>query len=115
MSKSETMYIAFPFGGSIPGPVLNEKEDKKVGPHDPIRVPRSYGEHLVSDRFAYEAEAPKKASKQIREKDALLKDLETKLVAMRTAAGEAQDLDERGRFETEADKIEAEVSALKQS
>lgn len=115
MSKSETMYIAFPFGGSIPGPVLNEKEDRKVGPHDPVRVPRSYGEHLVNDRFAYEAEPPKKAAKPVPPKDVTIEDLEARLAATHKAIGEAADLEAKGKLEAEAAAIEAEIAALKKA
>ncbi|HEV2504404.1 MAG TPA: hypothetical protein VGV39_15100 [Mesorhizobium sp.] len=59
MSKNETMHIAFPNGGSIPASVLKEKDDRKVGPHEAVRVPRSYGEHMVANRFAYEADPAK--------------------------------------------------------
>lgn len=60
MSKSDKMFIAFPNGGILPADISGG-EEKKVSAHEPVRVPRTYGEHLVSDHFAYEAEPPKKA------------------------------------------------------
>ncbi|MDG4895564.1 hypothetical protein P9272_18500 [Mesorhizobium sp. WSM4976] len=55
MSKS--IWIAFRNGGIIPAAVAGGKE-KKVGPHEPVEVPESYGQHLIDDRFAYKAEKP---------------------------------------------------------
>ena len=55
MSKSDSMFIAFQFGGTIPGSVLGGK-DRKVGPHEAVKVPRDYGDSLVADRFAYETD-----------------------------------------------------------
>lgn len=60
MSKSETMWVAFPNGGILPKDIT-KSEERKVGPHEPVRVPLAYGKHLIEDRFAYEAEEPKKA------------------------------------------------------
>lgn len=60
MSKPETMWVAFPNGGILPKDITKSKE-RPVGPHEAVRVPRTYGQHLVDDRFAYEAEEPKKA------------------------------------------------------
>jgi hypothetical protein len=71
MSKSETMWVAFPNGGILPKDVT-KSEERKVGPHEAVRVPRAYGKHLVDDRFAYETEEPKKAKdagKQVEKPD----------------------------------------------
>ena len=52
---SRTMKIAFAHGGIVPGSVLAKKtkDDKKVGPHEPVDVETSYGESLIADKFAY--------------------------------------------------------------
>lgn len=52
MAKTDTMTIAFPNGGILPRDVTGGDE-QSVGPHEPVEVPRAYGEHLVADRFAY--------------------------------------------------------------
>lgn len=62
MSKSETIHIAFPNGGTLPADVAGGKE-RKVGPHEAVKVPRAYGTSLIDDRFAYEAD-PAKAKAQ---------------------------------------------------
>lgn len=66
MSSKETVHIAFPYGGILPAGIAGEK-DRPVGPHEPVRVPKSYGDSLVEDRFAYVAE-PKKKPREKSEK-----------------------------------------------
>ncbi|MEN5300189.1 hypothetical protein ABE530_17875 [Brucella sp. TWI559] len=64
MSKKSTILVAFPNGGIIPANVLEMKNNVSVLPHQPIEVPKVYGDHLISDRIAYdyaEAEKRKKA------------------------------------------------------
>lgn len=63
MAKSDTMTIAFPNGGILPRDVTGGDE-RPVGPHEVVDVPRSYGEHLVSDRFAYEAKPAHRGHKK---------------------------------------------------
>ena len=73
MSKKPTIAIAFLRGGIIPGTVLGEDEDVAVPPHTPFEVPKIYGDHLISDRIAYdfvEAEKRKKADVAAAAKDA---------------------------------------------
>jgi len=65
MSKKPNIVVAFPRGGIIPAAVLEKSDDVPVRPHEPISVPKVYGDHLISDRIAYdyaEAEKQKKAA-----------------------------------------------------
>jgi predicted RNase H-like nuclease (RuvC/YqgF family) len=65
MSKNPNIVVAFPRGGIIPAAVLETSDDVPVRPHEPIEVPKVYGNHLISDRIAYdyaEAEKQKKAA-----------------------------------------------------
>lgn len=57
MAKVETIWIAFPNGGILPGSVTGAAE-MPVGAHKPVEVPLSYGLHLISDRFAVKASPP---------------------------------------------------------
>ncbi|MEP3049422.1 MAG: hypothetical protein ABJL55_16360 [Roseibium sp.] len=52
----KTLLIAFPLGGIIAAEIANKKEDVQVDPHEPVRVPVEYGESLIADKFAYEAQ-----------------------------------------------------------
>ncbi|MCR5941102.1 hypothetical protein FG152_09735 [Ochrobactrum sp. XJ1] len=64
MSKKPTIVIAFPHGGIIPAKVLETHQNISVLPHEPIEVPKFYGDHLITDRIAYdvlEADRRKKA------------------------------------------------------
>lgn len=56
MAKADTMTIAFPNGGILPSDITGG-EERRVSAHETVEVPRAYGEHLVNDRFAYEAKA----------------------------------------------------------
>lgn len=72
MSKKSTIVVAFPHGGIIPAGVLEKPANVSVLPHEPIEVPKFYGEHLISDRIAYdfvEAEKRKKADAASAAKD----------------------------------------------
>ena len=60
MAKSDTIFIAFKNGGRLPKEITGG-EEKVVPPHEAVRVPRTYGESLIEDRFAYLTEAQKKA------------------------------------------------------
>lgn len=96
MSKPETMWIAFPNGGILPKDVT-KSEERKVGPHEAVRVPRTYGQHLVDDHFAYEAEEPKKAKaegggKQVQKPDlAKLQDVVAQAEAAVAGAAEGEE------------------------
>ena len=73
MSKKSTIVVAFPHGGIIPAGVLEKPANVSVLPHEPIEVPKFYGEHLISDRIAYdyvEAEKRKKADAASAARDA---------------------------------------------
>ncbi|MBB5703600.1 septal ring factor EnvC (AmiA/AmiB activator) [Ochrobactrum daejeonense] len=64
MSKKSTIVVAFSNGGIIPARILEKPKDVSVLPHEPIEVPKVYGDHLIFDRIAYdfvEAEKRKKA------------------------------------------------------
>jgi len=68
MSKKLNIVVAFPRGGIIPAAVLEKSEDVPVRPHEPIEVPKVYGDHLISDRIAYdyvEAEKRKNAAAEL--------------------------------------------------
>ncbi len=117
MSKTSTMYIAFPNGGIIPTKLADGKE-RKVGPHEAVKVPRDYGESLVSDRFAYETDpAAAKTARNARlsepdahsVREAALKKAEADIAARETAVKTAEAaLAER---EATVAKAEADIAA----
>lgn len=63
MTKSDTMTIAFANGGILPREVTGGDE-QPVGAHEAVDVPRAYGEHLISDRFAYETKPARPSHKK---------------------------------------------------
>ncbi|CUX63279.1 hypothetical protein [Agrobacterium genomosp. 13] len=72
MSK-KTITIAFPRGGIIPAAVLSLKEDKVCSPHEPVKVPTDYGQHLIDDRFAVAITSRTSDSEEKAEADAAAK------------------------------------------
>lgn len=109
MSKPDTMYIAFPFGGILPAEVTGAQE-RKVTPHEPVKVPRTYGRQIVDDRFAYETDPPAPAKK----KDAGGKEPaaapEARLAELRRAAEAATDQAEKDRLAGEIAALEGELA-----
>jgi hypothetical protein len=117
MSKSDSIWIAFPNGGRIPAKLAGGTE-KKVGPHEPVKVPGDYGRSLVDDRFAYEAEEPKKMSTKkggTRQGDnsAAIADLEGQLADLKVKAAAEADLAEKGKLEAEVAEIENKLEEAK--
>lgn len=51
----KTIFIAFARGGILPAAIIDEKKDLKVPAHTPVPVPAEYGQHLINDKFAYDA------------------------------------------------------------
>ena len=98
MRKTDTMFIAFPNGGTVPASVTGGK-DRKVGPHEAVKVPRDYGDSLVDDRFAYESDpatakaagaARKPGTDNLGEREASLKKAEADIAARETAVKSAE-------------------------
>lgn len=104
MAKSDTMTIAFPNGGILPRDVTGDVEHV-VGPHEAVEVPRAYGEHLTTDRFAYEVkpDRPNKVDGSAREKQ------ERHISSLRAAREKAVDQGEKDKI---ADKIVAAEKKL---
>lgn len=120
MSK-KSIWISFPQGGIIPKDVLGVDEDRHVEAHKPVLVPERYGRHLITDRFAVEAEPEKPASKD--EKTAEKKVAAEKKAAIAAAekdVDEAKALvesaaDDAAKAEAQQllDDAEAKLAALK--
>lgn len=100
MAKSETMMIAFPNGGILPADITGGKE-RAVSAHEAVEVPRSYGQHLVDDRFAYEAK-PARKSKALAAAEAERTKLEKQLADLRENQGRASSQDAKAKI---AEKI----------
>ena len=124
MSKSDTMFIAFPNGGVIPASITGGK-DRKVAPHEAVKVPKNYGDSLVEDRFAYAtdpetakaATASRKASADdLGEREASLKKAETDVAgreaAVKTAEAALSDR-EAAVTKAETDLFERDAAAKK--
>ena len=76
MSKKPNIVVAFPRGGIIPAAVLEKSDDVTLRPHEPIEVPKVYGDHLISDRIAYDyAEAEKRKKLEAKSIDAREREL----------------------------------------
>lgn len=120
MSK-KNIWISFPQGGIIPKEILGADEDRHVEAHKAVSVPERYGRHLITDRFAVEAEPEKPASKD--EKSAEKKAAAEKAAAIAAAekdVDEAKALVENAADDTaktEAQQLladaEAKLAALK--
>ncbi|SON55526.1 hypothetical protein HDIA_1985 [Hartmannibacter diazotrophicus] len=50
------IWVAFRNKGVLPKALMGTEKDINVGPHEPVRVPETYGNHLIADRFAYAAD-----------------------------------------------------------
>lgn len=95
MSKSDTMLIAFPHGGTLPASLGGGKE-RKAGPHEAVKVPLAYGTSLVDDGFAYETDpARAKAASEARagglpDREAVLRKAEAALAEREAAVAKAE-------------------------
>lgn len=116
MSKS-SIWIAFKNGGIIPAVIVGGETDKRVGPHEPVKVPEAYGRHLIDDRFAYKTDepaAPKvgKGAKRDAAKAARIDQLTVDIDAMKKAVETAADDEARTRLEAEISKAQDELKSL---
>lgn len=128
MSKKPNIVVAFPRGGIIPAAVLEKSDDVPVRPHEPIAVPKIYGDHLISDRIAYdyaEAEKRKKAAAESAGADAETARLDAEAVqslnekiALLTSENNklTADLDDAGKkisaLESDKVKLSGEIGSL---
>lgn len=115
---SKKICIAFRHGGIIPATVLGTEEDKRLNAHEPIEVPASYGQSLIDDRFAYEAEPEKKKGKSksgddgAAAKAAKVAEAQHKADAARAALATA-DMADKPAAETALAEAEAELAAAR--
>ncbi len=56
--KIEMMEIAFSHGGRLPVGLIGNPAEVEVMAHEAVSVPRSYGEYMIADRFAYAPTPP---------------------------------------------------------
>lgn len=114
MSKKSTIVVAFPHGGIIPARVLDEDKNISVLPHEPIEVPKVYGDHLISDHIAYdfiEAEKRKKADAASAAKDAETTRADT--VALEALNEQISQLaTEKEKLTADLDEADKKISAL---
>lgn len=54
---SKKIWIALPLGGLLARAAMGTEKDVEVPPHKPVAVPVAYGQSLIENRFAIEAEA----------------------------------------------------------
>lgn len=114
MSKKPNIVVAFPRGGIIPAAVLEKSDNVPVRPHEPIEVPKVYGDHLISDRIAYdytEAEKRKKSATESAAKDAETARLDAEAVQ---ALNEKIALlaSENNKLTADLDEADKKISAL---
>lgn len=103
MSKKSTIVVAFPRGGIIPASVLDASEDYTAPPHKPVEVPKAYGEHLITDRLAYDVlEADKRRKAQAE-------------TAAQSAASSDTDKAELDRLKTDNTKLSDDLTKLQLS
>lgn len=118
----KSIWISFPQGGIIPKEILGADEDRHVEAHKAVSVPERYGRHLITDRFAVEAEPEKPASKDEKaaKKKAAAAEKAAAIAAAEKDVNEAKALVENAADDTaktEAqqllDDAEAKLAALK--
>lgn len=102
MSK-ETMLIAFPNGGILPADITGGAE-RRVGPHEAVEVPFAYGDHLVNDRFAYEAKPPRKSAARAK--------LEKRIAELQAGLDRATKPEDKAKLEGEIAKARAALVEL---
>ena len=121
MSK-KSIWISFPQGGIIPKEILGADEDRHVEAHKAVPVPERYGRHLITDRFAVEAEPEKSASKdeKVAEKKAAAAEKAAAIAAAEKDVNEAKALVEnaaddaaKGEAQQLLDDAEAKLAELK--
>lgn len=111
---SKKICIAFRHGGIIPAAVLGAKEDKTLNAHEPFEVPAAYGQSLIDDRFAYEAQPEKKKGKvdAADAKAAAIDAARQKVDAARAALAEA-DMVDKPAAEAVLAQAEADLAGVK--
>ncbi len=114
----KTIFIAFAHGGILPAAVIGKKKDFSVPANTPVLVPADYGQHLIDDRFAYDAtemaEAIMEAEQAADQKKAIdlaaagkvVEDAKAKLAAATDDAAKAD-------AQAELTKAEEALAALK--
>lgn len=116
MSKKDMMWIAFPNGGIIPAAVMGEEDDRPVDAHQPVKVPSTYGEHLVHDRFAYETEAPKEKKRQAaRQPDLDIAALDADITALSAKMEDETDLAAKSDLQKQLQELQGKRAAAKSS
>ena len=111
MASEKKMKIAFKHGGIIPAAVIGAKDgkDKPCTAHEAVAVPESYGNHLITDGFAYEvktAAAAKKDAKALADANKAVGDAEKKL------AEAGDDADKKAAAEKELADARAALAEL---
>lgn len=111
MASEKKMKIAFKHGGIIPASVIGAKDgkDKRCTAHEAVSVPESYGNHLLSDGFAYEVKSAaeaKRDAKALADANKAVADAEAKVAA----AGD--DVDKKAAAEKELADARAALAEL---
>ena len=86
-AKDQKLTIACKSSLTLSAAAMGLKKDKKVSPFEKVTVPKSYGDHLISDGFAMLYEDYKKAEAK---NAAATKAAETKTKAATTKAAKTQ-------------------------
>lgn len=110
----ELITICTSHGIILDARAMGTDKDVRVGPQELVDVPKTYGEHLIGDRFAVRAERPKKPSRAEmsaaeKARKATIAQAEDAVVAAQAKVDAAGDNDARTAAEAE---LEAAVAAL---
>lgn len=109
MAKTEMMMIAFANGGILPAGISGSGEERAVPAHEPVSVPKTYGEHLVSDRFAYVPEGGDGKADDVKSA-AERKKLEQRLASLRADLDKAKDDEAKTRIEGDIAVLEKQFA-----
>lgn len=108
MAKTEMLTIAFRNGGILPAEITGG-EERRVAAHEPVSVPKAYGQHLVDDRFAYPAD-PEESKQQVEQLTvSQRKKLEARLESLRADHTKADDVEIKAKLAAEIDDIAAQL------
>lgn len=107
-AKAEMMTIAFSHAGIIPAEITGGKA-VNVAAHAHVEVPRSYGEQLVTDRFAY---VPEMQMSEAQPADVTRAELEKELAGRREALVKETDAAKKATQTAKIADLETQLAAL---
>ncbi|WP_068305301.1 hypothetical protein [Pararhodobacter sp. CCB-MM2] len=105
----KTKWVTFRTSIIIPGAVLGEEADRKIGVGEPVQLPEAYANHVVHERFGAFCDAPRKS--RTRKPEATVK-VTAEQEAEIDAARDAVDAAQAALDAAEGEEAKAEATAV---